>query len=200
MQFATTLVALGAVLTLMAAALQENSQDEREVLYRYTDEHGVKVLNDQIPPRYIAAGYEVLTLSGRILEVVSPELTKEQLSKKQQRETQAENDRKLRMRYNSVADIENARKRKLITVRQDIAALNANLFSLNNQINNSEAAAARAQRNGDMVTPEQLEHIASLREEKQVVQQRLKRRKEEEQKINAEFDQSIERYEALAVQ
>lgn len=200
MQFATTLVALGAVLTLTAAALQENSQDKREVLYRYTDEHGVKVLNDQIPPRYIAAGYEVLTLSGRILKVVPPELTKEQLSEKQQHEAQAENDHNLRMRYNSVADIENARKRKLVTVRQDIAALNANLFSLNNQINNSEVAAARAQRNGDMVTPEQLEHIASLREEKHVVQQRLKRRKEEEQKINAEFDQVIERYEVLAVQ
>lgn len=42
----------------------------RAELYKYTNEDGVTVLDSHIPARYVKNGYSILSLDGRILEVV----------------------------------------------------------------------------------------------------------------------------------
>jgi len=172
--------------------------DGGRVLYRYTDEHGVQVLDDQVPPRYVAGGYEVLSKSGRVLKVVPPQLSGAALQAQQRRRAQAEADRKLLKRYNSVADIESARKRKLAIVEQDMAIMHSNITSLQRQIKQEEASAARTQRNGDDVAPELLARIDNLREEVAVVRERLARREAEAKTLNESFDQDAARYAELA--
>nr|WP_242523646.1 hypothetical protein [Microbulbifer salipaludis] len=167
-------------------------------LYRYTNEHGVQVLDDVVPPRYVAGGYEVLTPSGRVLEVVAPELTGKELAEKQRREARLAADLQLLRRYNSIADIESARKRKLAIVQQDMAILRSNIASLNRQIQSEELAAARTERNGGTVSEELLERIESLREEVGVVNERLSLREKEAVAINSEFDQAASRYQEIA--
>ncbi len=196
MNTAFALALAGALLTMDVSAAEKNW--DGKVLYRYTNEHGVQVLDDLVPPRYVAGGYEVMTPSGRVLEVVEPELTGKQLAEKKRREAREAADLQLLKRYNSVADIESARKRKLAIVQQDMAILRSNLVSLERQIESEEAVAARTQRNGDTVSPELLERIENLRTEVGVVKERLSLREKEAVAINGEYDQASNRYQEIA--
>ncbi|WP_160151969.1 hypothetical protein [Microbulbifer sp. ALW1] len=196
MKTAYALALAGALLTLDVGAATQGW--DGKVLYRYTDEHGVQVLDDQVPPRFVAKGYEVITPTGRLLQVVEPELTGKQLAEKQRREARMAADLQLLKRYNSLADIESARKRKLAIVQQDIAILRSNITSLNRQIESEESAAARTQRNGGTVSPELLERIENLRTEVGVVSERLSLREKEALAINSEFDQASSRYQEIA--
>ena len=196
MKTALALALAGALLTLDVGAADQGWDGKK--LYRYTNEHGIQVLDDVVPPRYVAGGYEVLTPSGRLLEVVAPELTGKELAEKQRREARLAADLQLLKRYNSVADIESARKRKLAIVQQDMAILRSNMASLNRQIETEESAAARTQRNGGTVSPELLERIESLRKEVEVVNERLALREKEAVSINSEFDQAASRYQEIA--
>lgn len=196
MKTALALALAGALLTQDVGASDQGWDGKQ--LYRYTDEHGVQVLDDQVPPRYVAGGYEVLTPTGRVLEVVEPELTGKQLAEKERREAREAADLQLLKRYNSVADIESARNRKLAIVQQDMAILRSNIASLNRQIEGEESSAARTQRNGGEVSPELLERIANLRKEVAVVSERLSLREKEALAINSEFDLAASRYQEIA--
>ena len=196
MKIAIALALAGAFLTADVGAKSQGWDGKK--LYRYTNEHGIQVLDDVVPPRYVAGGYEVLTTSGRVLEVVEPELSGKELAEKQRREARMAADLQLLKRYNSVADIESARKRKLAIVQQDVAILRSNKASLHRQIENEESAAARTQRNGGTVSPELLERIENLRKEVKVVSERLSLREKEAVAINSEFDRAANRYQEIA--
>ena len=196
MKTVTALALAGALLTMEVGAVERNW--DGKVLYRYTNDSGVQVLDDTVPPRFVARGYEVLTPTGRVLKVVEPELTGKQLAEKKRRESRQAADLQLLKRYNSVADIESARRRKLAIVEQDIAILRSNITTLNRQIESEEAAAARTQRNGGTVAPELLERIENLRTEVGVVQERLTMREKESAQISREFDQAASRYQEIA--
>ncbi|WGL15477.1 hypothetical protein PVT68_11925 [Microbulbifer bruguierae] len=196
MKTAIALALAGALLTVDVVAADRDWDGKK--LYRYTNEHGVQVLDDRVPPRYVAGGYEILTPTGRVLKVVEPALTGRQLAEKQRREARAAADLQLLKRYNSVADIESARNRKLAMVQQDMAILRSNIASLERQIENEEAVAARTQRNGETISQELLARIDNLREEAKVVSERLLLREKEAVTINQEFDQASSRYQELA--
>lgn len=63
-----TLAALGAV----TPASGEERKEQAQKLYRYHNQEGVPVINDNVPPEFVGAGYEVLAPSGRVIEVVAP--------------------------------------------------------------------------------------------------------------------------------
>ncbi|WP_444929047.1 hypothetical protein ACJJIF_14495 [Microbulbifer sp. SSSA002] len=167
------------------------------VMYRYTDHQGVPVINDTIPPEFVPQGYEILTLSGRVIEVVAPQLSPEEYRIQRQLEAQREADRKLLKRYNSIADIESARSRKLAIVEQDMAIMRSNIGSLRRQISQEEASAARTQRGGREVSPELLQRIADLQKEMEVLEERLSRRATEAGTISDDFDKAVARYSEL---
>ncbi|AWF83209.1 hypothetical protein BTJ40_21640 [Microbulbifer sp. A4B17] len=170
------------------------------VMYRYTDHQGVLVINDAIPPEYVPNGYEILTLTGRVVEVVAPQLSPEEYRAQLQLEAQREEDRKLLKRYNSIADIESARSRKLAIVEQDMAIMRSNIGSLRRQISQEEASAARTQRGGREVAPELLQRIADLQKEMEVLEERLNRRATEADTIGADFDKAVARYTELSAE
>ncbi|MEW5249445.1 hypothetical protein [Microbulbifer sp. 2201CG32-9] len=192
--------ALATIVAITLAAASAWARDKQpneltgKVLYRYTDQQGIQVLDHQVPPHLVDRGYEILSLSGRVLKVVPPKPSGEALAEQQRREEQAQVDRDLLRRYTSVADIESARSRKLATVEQDMAILGSNIASLKLQIEREETAAARAQRNGGAVSPERRERIASLTEEVALLQERVAQREQEAERIEAEFDQAARRY------
>ncbi|MFI2811194.1 MULTISPECIES: hypothetical protein [Microbulbifer] len=183
------------VLALPALAI---AKQDGQVLYRYTDENGVQVIDDLVPPRYVAGGYEIITPSGRVLKEVPPELTGAALAEKKRRLEREKTDRELLKRYSSVADIESARDRKLAIVQQDMAIMRSNIASLGSQIEREEDEAARIQRNGGEVRPERLQRIEDLRTEIEVLEERMALRRKEEKRINAEFDRAAGRYTEIA--
>ena len=48
-------------------------------LYRYKNEDGITVLDSHVPARYVKNGYTILSLDGRVLEVVPRALTEEEI-------------------------------------------------------------------------------------------------------------------------
>ncbi|WP_444915164.1 hypothetical protein [Microbulbifer sp. TRSA007] len=184
------------VSTLLMLAVEAYGNNSR-VLYRYTDHQGVLVINDAIPPEFVPNGYEILTLTGRVVEVVAPQLSPEEYQAELQLEAQREADRKLLKRYNSIADIESARSRKLAVVEQDMAIMRSNISSLRRQIAQEEASAARTQRGGREVAPELLQRIADLQKEMEVLEERLSRRAAEADTIGVDFDKAVARYTEL---
>ncbi|WP_237059670.1 hypothetical protein [Microbulbifer sediminum] len=169
-----------------------------QVLYRYTDENGIQVIDDLVPPRYVSRGYEVITPSGRVLKEVPPELSGAALEEKKRRLAREKADRELLKRYSSVADIESARDRKLAIVQQDMAIMRSNIASLGAQIEREEDEAARIQRNGGEVLPKRLRRIEDLRAEIDILKERMALRRKEEKRINAEFDRAAGRYTEIA--
>ncbi|MFS1523647.1 hypothetical protein ACL7TT_05955 [Microbulbifer sp. 2304DJ12-6] len=187
---------VAALVSLPALANAAGGAGDR-VLYRYTDERGIVVLNEVVPPEYVAKGYEILTPTGRVLEVVPPQPSPEEYAAKRRQEVQKEADRRLLKRYNSIADIESARTRKLAIVEQDMAIMRSNIASLVRQIAEEEAAAARTQRSGREVALELLRRIADLQKEVSVLRERLSQRAGEARSIGAEFDKAVARYTEL---
>ncbi|WP_413663821.1 hypothetical protein ACG1BZ_22895 [Microbulbifer sp. CNSA002] len=184
------------VSTLLMLAVEAYGNNSR-VLYRYTDHQGVLVINDAIPPEFVPNGYEILTLTGRVVEVIAPQLSPEEYQAQLKLEAQREADRKLLKRYNSIADIESARSRKLAVVEQDMAIMQSNISSLRRQIAQEEASAARTQRGGREVAPELLQRIADLQKEMEVLEERLSRRAAEADTIGVDFDKAVARYTEL---
>ncbi|WP_445355383.1 hypothetical protein ACJJI5_01880 [Microbulbifer sp. EKSA008] len=187
------------VSTLLMLAVEAYGNNSR-VLYRYTDHQGVLVINDAIPPEFVPNGYEILTLTGRVVEVIAPQLSPEEYQAQLKLEAQREADRKLLKRYNSIADIESARSRKLAVVEQDMAIMRSNISSLRRQIAQEEASAARTQRGGREVAPELLQRIADLQKEMKVLEERLSRRAAEADTIGVDFDKAVARYTELNVE
>tara|TARA_A100001037_G_scaffold284564_1_gene291076 strand:- start:328 stop:561 length:234 start_codon:yes stop_codon:yes gene_type:complete len=54
-------------------------------LYKYTNEDGVTVLDSHVPARYVKNGYTILSLDGRVLEVVERALTDAEIRDRDQR-------------------------------------------------------------------------------------------------------------------
>src|SRR6478735_4611004 len=69
-----TLLLLGTFLMMAKASLTmaEEKKDLGKVFYRYVNENGVKVVAQTMPPKYIPAGYEVVSLHGDVIKVVPP--------------------------------------------------------------------------------------------------------------------------------
>ncbi|MCO1332853.1 hypothetical protein MO867_00745 [Microbulbifer sp. OS29] len=197
MRIAPVALLLITSLLWVSAKSHAAADTQDRVLYRYTDDQGILVINDAIPPKFVANGYEILALTGRVVEVVAPQLSPAEYEAQRQLEVQQDADRKLLKRYNSIADIESARSRKLAIVEQDMAIMRSNVGSLRRQIAQEEASAARTQRGGREVAPELLQRIVDLKTEVTVLQERLSQRVAESDAIGTDFDKAAARYTEL---
>ncbi|SRR5690625_276 len=172
-----------------------------KVYYRYTNEHGVTVINDRIPPEYVPLGYEVVTIGGTVVRTVAPAPSKEELERRAQERELAEErqrqDAELRRRYSTVADILAAKERRLNTLQSNIAVLEGNVNSVRARARNMETRAAGLERSGREVPESILEGLASLNQEEQDLLQQIEQRTLEYQETAQSFDRDIARFEEL---
>ncbi len=161
------------------------------VLYRYTDNNGIQVLNSSIPNEYIANGYEILNQKGQVLEVVPPAPTKEELAKQKITEEKLQRYTILRRRYSTVEDIQSAKKRKLDNIDTNIAILNANLSGLKTRIQNLMSDAARKERATGKVPKVITDQIDSTQAEIEVAESILVKRQEEYKTEADRFDNDM---------
>lgn len=193
-QALSAIIALG----LAGAASGLPSDDRGNLRYRYVNEHGIKVIAAQVPPRFVGKGYEVLSPSGQVLEVVPPELTGEELEAQRRRIEQEKADRELRRRYSSEKDIDDARRRKLATVQQDMAIMRSNIMNLRSEVRKEEATAARLQRNNRPVSAEVSQRIQVLEGEIALIQTRLDKRTREAEAINERYQGYMKRFREIS--
>ncbi|MHA7817303.1 MAG: hypothetical protein ACX93N_12570 [Pseudohaliea sp.] len=177
-------------------------------MYRYINDEGVAVVAYQVPPEYVARGYEVLNDKGVTVDVVPRTLTEEERANMDSEERLAreaederkrlqEWDRSLLLRYSAVEDIEAARDRALRDLRIRVSILKGKQRSLRQQVENYQAQAADQERRGEPVSPAHLEAIEDLRREMAQAERSLVEREREISEVVASYERDIERFRTL---
>jgi hypothetical protein len=180
----------------------------QQFYYRYTNDNGVKVINDILPPEVVPRGYEVINRSGQVVKTVPRQLTaqerehnKEQLAQ-QQREAEALAkqqawDETLLLRYSSVDDIEAARERAMRDMNIRISILRSNLLSVKSEIESEQQRAANLERMGRQAAPDLLEKIEVLQAEIENIEESIAQRSLEKDELYASYQRDIERFTLL---
>jgi len=169
--------------------------------YRYTNKEGVKVMNNKVPPEYVKYGYEIVTLSGEVLEVIAPAPTPEEAEKlaaQRQREMELKNwNEYLLKRYSTIADIEAAKERKLKDFDASLSILRGNINNIRGQIEQVQARAADMERSGRKVTESTVDRLLVLQLELKDTEQLLVLREAEKEALAEKYDQDIERFRKI---
>lgn len=185
------------VIGLLSASVAWAQADEK-VYYRYTNEEGVKVLEDRIPPKYVPRGYEVVSLTGEVIKTVPPAPSDEEAEElKKERQARAERKRyneELKRRYSTVKDIRDAKRRNLAELQGNISILKGNLNNVRSQIRDLESRAARLERSGEEVPENVLQNMATLKTETMEIQAQIEVRKRQYDEVSDQFDRDIERF------
>lgn len=178
-------------------SLSSFAANPAKTYYRYIDNNGVKVIGNSIPPELIDNGYEVVTVSGKVLKTIpaaDKNLTPEQRAARgRDKRSQEKYDTELRKLYTSVAEVEGAKKRTLSGLRNNIDILNANLLSVRKQLSDQEKLAANTERAGQKVSPEIVKNIASLRTQEKETLVQISQREMEFKSTSDKFDADRER-------
>lgn len=135
-------------------------------LYRYVDDKGVTVLDRQgVPPEFIGKGYEVLNEQGRVIRVIPPAPSREEMQRQLDEKARASSDAQLLRLYTSVEDVDRALERKLAELDGLIDVARGNQQSLRTQQSNLQSQAAESERAGREVPAHLVAQIDNLREE-----------------------------------
>jgi hypothetical protein len=156
------------MLVLVLAAMPAAAE-----LYKYKNEDGVTVLDSHVPARYVKDGYTILSLDGRVLEVVERALNEgeirardlaraaDAIRDREGRERQLADQRLLQI-YGTPEDVLRARDTKLVSVRGFIAASETNLQRLQLQKQTMAVELADLERRGGQVAAEHIEYMRDL--------------------------------------
>lgn len=194
---------LACVLLLCLSSLVEANP-----LYRYRNAEGNVVVDYQVPVESIGGGYEVLNNDGMVIKVVpralSPKERKiEDAENKEEQEAREEQERlrqwdeSLMLRYSTVADIEDAKRRALGDLQIRMSILKGNRRALKQKVENYQAQAANMERSGMAVDVERLRAIEILQSEIVSTERDIKDRQREIEELETAYNADIERFEML---
>lgn len=160
--------------------------------YRYVNKDGVKVISHTIPPEYAQKGYEVMTHTGQVIEVVAPapdpEDAQAELEKRAAERALMAEYELLARRYSDVEDIYASRDRRLAHLDATIAILRSNIGNLHGQIDGLMSKAAQSERSGREVSEQILSNIEEIKAELATTELKLQTRIEERAGIHDEFE------------
>ncbi|MBV2131893.1 DUF4124 domain-containing protein [Pseudomonas sp. MAP12] len=157
-------------------------------LYRYLNRQGVVVLDRQgVPPEYVGNGYEVIDEEGRVLRVVPPAPSAEELRRRVAAQRQARADAQLRRLYPRVADLEVARGHQLRDLDGLIAVARGNLHAVQQRALGLERQAAEHQRASQPLPAALLQQLEGLRGEQHQAEAELQRLQGLRQRSEASF-------------
>jgi len=197
-------MALGVILSVAGASNVAVAKSElpSKVFYRYVNDKGVKVLHHTIPPIYAQKGYEIVSLSGKVVKVVPPALSEAEVAAKAEAAELAENlalwDKRLRRRYSSISDINAAKKRKLADLDTNIAIIHSNINSKKTAIKEQQDKAANIERSGREVPKVVLNKLTALENELEDSQEQVRLRLLEYQEVVDKYDRDKVRFEEIS--
>ncbi|MBM7063316.1 DUF4124 domain-containing protein [Pseudomonas sp. UL073] len=158
-------------------------------LYRYTNDKGVPVLDRQgVPPQYIGKGYEVLNEQGRVVKVVPPAPSADEMRRQLADKARASSDAQLLRLYSTPEDVERAKERKLAELDGVISVARSNLQSLRTQQANLQSQAADTERAGREVPAHLVAQIENLKAEQVHTQHDITRYEGVRKQAAASFD------------
>lgn len=175
-----------------------HAADAPQPLYRYVDSRGVTVLDRQgVPPEYVAKGYEVLNAQGRVVQVVPPAPTADEIHQAQAKKAQASADAQLLNLYSNVEDVDRAKARKLSELDALIALAQGNLKGLDTQQASLQGQAADLERAGKPVPQSLIDQMSDLRDQQNNLNLNIQRYQQARAQADAAFTQDRVRIERL---
>lgn len=177
-------------------------------MYRYRNAEGNPVVAYQVPPEYVANGYEILSPTGALVAVVPRQLDDSERGSidaraRSESEAAAERERlrkwdeSLLLRYSTIEDIEAARQRALRDLRIRVSILKGKLRTLKQQVETYQAQAADQERLGQPVNAEHLNAIDDLQSEIAVTERAVRDRQAEIDSVDESYDRDVERFSSL---
>lgn len=185
-----------------------SSWAEANPLYRYRNAQGNVVVGYQVPVESIGGGYEVLNNEGMVIKVVPRALTPaereiEDAENRREQEAREEQERlrrwdeSLMLRYSTVDDIEDAKRRALGDLQIRMSILKGNRRALKQKVENYQTQAANMERSGMAVDVERLRAIEILQSEIVSTERDIKDRQREIEELETAYNADIERFEML---
>ena len=177
-------------------------------LYKYMNEDGVTVLDSHVPARYVKNGYTILSLDGRVLEVVPRALSEEEIrardaalaeqraKEKAEREQKIADQNLLRI-YSRPEDVIRARDTKLASIESYINTSKGNLTRLEIQKRQLESQLANIERAGGTISNDRLSQIRTIENKIRQNQQEITEKQQELEQLQASFDADLKRVREL---
>jgi hypothetical protein len=177
-------------------------------LYKYVNEDGVTVLDSHVPARYVKNGYSILSIDGRVLEVVPRALTDEEIRirdaelaeqrarEKAEREQKVADQNLLRI-YGSPEDVVRARDTKLASIEGFINTSKGNVARLESQKRSLESQLADIERAGGTISKERLNQIRSIENRIRSNEAEIQEKLGEMNQLRATFSADLKRVREL---
>jgi len=186
------------MLALFACLLADNLRADN--LYRYKSKSGLVVLDDRLPPEYVADGYEVLSKSGRLLRVVPAHVDKPAGSTEQEilnAKERLREDKYILASYGSIEEIQQVKERKLSLLEREINIIETNLADTRKQRAQQRTRAANYQRAGRPVPASLKKALAGFEEQERKAEPLLNERYAEIARVAALYDKYKARFVEL---
>lgn len=183
-----------------AAGASKGKAGDTGNYYRYRNAQGVLVMEHTIPPEYAGAGYQVLNMSGQVIQDVPPAvvLTEEQRKARQEAEAQSSRrDSELRKLYSAPADAERLRDRQIEALKLKVEQARGQMGQVTARRKAEVEQAARLERSGKPVPPALREGIDRLTRQVAEMELQIKSQESEQARITAEFAPVIERLKVI---
>lgn len=174
-------------------------------MYRLVDQYSNTLFSDQIPPEQAKDRRELLSPSGRVLEVTEKAKTKEQqelekhleeLRKEEEKliARQKVNDNALLNTFHSKEELYTALKLKMQVFDNQRKVLEGNLKNATKQLQEQQKQAASFERNGDTVPKRLLDDINATQQQIQRINVALTANADKQMLVRNEYNADIERY------
>ncbi len=182
--------------------------DANAELYKYVNEDGVTVLDSHVPARYVKNGYSILSLNGRVLEVVPRALSDEEIRERdkllaiQRKKEKAEREQKIADQnllriYGTPEDVIRARDTKIASLDGFINTSKGNLARLEAQKRNLESQLADIERAGGNISKDRLNQIRSIENRIRQNEREIVAKLDEKEEVQASFAADLKRIREL---
>ncbi|BES69677.1 hypothetical protein RE428_06950 [Marinobacter nanhaiticus D15-8W] len=173
-------------------------------MYRYKDDNGRMVISNTVPSESSTRGYEILNTQGRVVDVVEPAPTAEEIAareaekkRKAQAEKQREEDAELLRTFSHPNDAVRALHRKLQELDSLVQLKRGNISVIESQLEEQQSKAADLERAGREVPENLTTRIERLHAQIREIEKEIAVQNMETQAIRATYEQKIERLEAI---
>ncbi|MEH6466518.1 MAG: hypothetical protein V7722_02715 [Porticoccus sp.] len=161
-------------------------------LYRYRNKEGNLVVDYTVPPEYVAGGYEVISKTGRVEQVVSPQRNPEaseaeSTESSEDASKQQEEDGMLLRSYSEVSGIEAARDRRVSKLDRAVEITQSNLLKNRDMQQAARVKAANYQLSGKPVPKSLLKHMDDLVIQERDAEQVLELRQQERESVSQRY-------------
>ncbi|SDW92659.1 DUF4124 domain-containing protein [Marinobacter mobilis] len=188
----------------LAATLFLASATADARMYRYHDDNGRLVISNTVPQQASQRGYEILNNQGRVIEVIDPAPTPEEIAAREAAEERLRQaalreaeDRALLKRFSTPEEAVSAMKRKIQELESLSQLKRGNMAVIASQLDAERSRAADFERSGRDVPEATLQKIERLQSQIDDIEREIAQQQDDIESLKARFIDDIRRLEEI---